>query len=122
MDGSKEMLALTEAKGKYKELKMSNIMETFPYADEQFDMIVSNGVMGYLENSKPMLEYMRVLKKGGHFVFTMRVTHYNERGWAKCVSGMVEKWKVLRADPFDPFPKNPAYTHTYHCVCITKIH
>ena len=121
IDGSREMLAMSESKGKYKELKLTNVMERFPYGDNEFDVIVANGLMGYLENSSPMHEFMRVLKKNGHFVFTMRVTHYNDRGWAKCVADKVGQWKVLRADPFDPFPKNPGYTHTYHCVCITKL-
>jgi len=122
IDGSTEMLAISKGKGTYKHLEIVNVVERFPFADETFDLCVANGLLGYLADYKPIYEFMRVMKVGGHFMFTMRVTHYNERGWAKAIDDMSEKWTIVRKDPFDPFPNNPAYTHTYHLVCIMKTH
>merc|ERR1712126_442822 len=121
-NGSIKMLAISKGKGTYNHLEIVNVVERFPFADETFDLCVANGLLGYLADYKPIYEFMRVMKVGGHFMFTMRVTHYNERGWAKAIDDMSEKWTIVRKDPFDPFPNNPAYTHTYHLVCIMKTH
>ena len=66
--------------------------------DEMFDIIVANGVLGYLGNSKSIYEFARVLKSGGSFLFTMRTSHFSERGWKKAIEDMNGKLKVTRKE------------------------
>ena len=88
------MLSLARNRKKYDHLEIANLMGDLSF--HMFDIIVANGVLGHLGNSKSIYEFARVLKSGGSFLFTMRTSHFSERGWKR--QFMNGKLKVTRKE------------------------
>ncbi len=72
LDNSDEMLAMCRQKGIATELKKWDLLDTpLPYADGQFDIIISGGVFHFLEDLQPMFkEVARIIRPHGIFAFT----------------------------------------------------
>lgn len=71
IDLSEDMLALAKGKlGAFKNTMLSQgNIEHIPYADKHFDLVVSSGVLHYVNDPEGMArEVNRVLKPQGHFV------------------------------------------------------
>lgn len=120
VDGAKNMLSIAKRKGKYNKLGVLNLVKELPFANDTFDIIVANGVFGYMKDHKHIYNFMRVLKPGGHFVFSMREHRFREEGYPKAISDMSAEWEIVRRELFDPFPLNPAFKHTYLMLTLRK--
>lgn len=72
LDSSDEMLAMCRKKGITQELKNCDLLDTpLPYADAQFDIIISGGVFHFIEDLQPIFkEIARLIKPNGLFAFT----------------------------------------------------
>lgn len=71
LDSSDEMLAMCRQKGIATELKKWDLLDTpLPYADAQFDIIISGGVFQFFEDLQPIFkEVARIIKPNGIFAF-----------------------------------------------------
>lgn len=121
IDVSPGMVTLAKNNSLYEHAEVANLAENLSCSDSLYDIIVSNGVLGYIATAKPIYEFLRILKPGGHVLFTMRVSHFNERGFAKALDELTERCKVLRKEVFSAFPNNSEYTHDYLFVYFQKL-
>lgn len=71
LDSSDDMLAKCRQKGIATELRKWDLQDTpLPYADAQFDLIVSGGVFHFFEDLQPIFkEVARIIKPHGIFAF-----------------------------------------------------
>jgi len=76
MDFSPAMLELCRAKGIAGELKQHNLQQTpWPFSSDKFDHLICCGVLHFLSDLEVVFgESYRLLKDGGIFAFTTRVT------------------------------------------------
>jgi SAM-dependent methyltransferase len=97
---------LKKAEGLRKETKFEtvsfhkNYIETLPFADASFDVVISNGVINLCtEKEKVFAEVARVLKPGGRMVIADIVTEKqlpeyvvcNSTLWAACIGGAAQQ-------------------------------
>jgi predicted TPR repeat methyltransferase len=74
IEGSNEMLRKCKEKGIAKDLKQIdlNTIPPLPYKDNDFQYVISNGVLYFFENLEPFfIEAKRILKSNGIFAFTI---------------------------------------------------
>ena len=114
------MLQGAKTKGVYKDLQKASLYDDLPYPESTFDFIISNGAVGYVSNSVPLHNFIRVLKPGAYAIFTMRTMHYNDWGYPQAFEELKGKCDLLRTVLFDPYPNNPGYTNEYRCMCVRK--
>ena len=81
------MIEIAEKKGKYKEIKIGNFAESLPYPSNTFDLILSNGLLGYIANAKPIFELVRTLKAGGYILLNMRTHIFTTVGTTQFSTG-----------------------------------
>ena len=87
-DLSPDMLEIAKSKNVYAELKIANLKEQLPYQKESFDSIVCGGVFVQGHCGPECLPHlMRVLKKGGLFIASVRNEFFREtkEEWVKQV-------------------------------------
>ena len=74
IDNSKELIKIAKRKGipSTVSFKVADLTKALPFKDGYFDIILSNMVLHYLPNIKPIAkEFKRVLKQGGELVFSI---------------------------------------------------
>ena len=80
-DYSKEMVSIASKKNIYDDLRVANLKEELPYEPDTFDSIVCAGVFLQAEGHcgpECIPNIIRVLKKGGYFITTVRALFYKE--------------------------------------------
>ncbi len=109
MDLSLGMLEVARNKNIYQSLDQMTMGETLGYATDQFDASVVVGVftMGHAPASS-LDELVRVVKSGGHIVFSLRPDTYLENGFKEKMDALesAKLWELVEAtDTYQPLPK-----------------
>ena len=109
MDLSLGMLEVARRKGIYEALDQMTMGETLDYSTDQFDASVIVGVFtqGHAPASS-IDELVRVVKSGGHIVFSLRTDTYLENGFKDKMDSLESAglWKLVEvSDAYHPLPK-----------------
>jgi len=120
IDIAKNLLDIAKNKGTYKELHQASFGDSIPYDREVFDTVIANGVLGYCATNRPIYEFLRILKPGGHILISMRSHHFEERGYNNALVDLSNQCKVIRQEVFSAFPNNPNFKHEYQFIVIEK--
>ena len=109
MDLSLGMLEVARRKNIYQGLDQMTMGEELGYATDQFDASVIVGVFtqGHAPASS-IDELVRVVKPGGHIVFSLRTDTYLENGFKDKLESLVSAglWKLVEvSDAYHPLPK-----------------
>ena len=109
MDLSQGMLEVARRKNIYQALDQMTMGETLDYATDQFDASVIVGV--FTQGHAPagsIDELVRVVKPGGHIVFSLRTDTYLENGFKDKMDSLESAglWKLVEvSDAYHPLPK-----------------
>ena len=109
MDLSQGMLEVARRKNIYQALDQMTMGETLEYATDQFDASVIVGV--FTQGHAPagsIDELVRVVKPGGHIVFSLRTDTYLENGFKDKMDSLESAglWKLVEvSDAYHPLPK-----------------
>jgi len=141
LDGSLEMMVKAKEKGEYRKLMQHILLPgtKMPVSDKSYDIVTCVAALstGHIE-SIMLRDMLRVVKSGGHFIFTVRdnitakeyvqqlkelVKKMEDDGeWQQVSVGRVEQYAVNCATSDDPtgtkdHPENGAmYSLVYHYV------
>lgn len=108
IDLSEKMLGYARQKDCYRALHRMVLGEPLDFATDRFDAAYSIGV--FTEGHAPpesFNEIVRVVRPGGHFVFSIRDDVYRERGYREVQDELEHagKWQNVAASPtFQPYP------------------
>ena len=108
MDLSLGMLEVARRKDIYRALDQMTMGETLEYATDQFDASVIVGV--FTQGHAPagsIDELVRVVKSGGHIVFSLRTDTYLENGFKDKMDSLESAglWKLVEvSDAYQPLP------------------
>ena len=109
MDLSQGMLEVARQKNLYQALDQMTMGETLGYDTDQFDSSVIVGV--FTQGHAPASsfdELVRVVKSGGHIVFSLRTDTYLENGFKDKMDSLESAglWKLVEvSDAYYPLPK-----------------
>ncbi len=103
LDLSPDMLAIAAGRGAYADLRQGTLGETLPWPDRHFRAFFSTGVftMGHAPASG-LSELVRITRRGGHAIFTVRDQVFDGGGFAAVLSELEAegKWRPLEASPW----------------------
>ena len=113
IDIATELLALAEKTGAYRRVQRVD-MQVFPlpFEDGEFDAVNFIGALTYFETDEILRELCRIVRRGGHVVFSqrddiMRDQHYGERLERLERDGL---WRrVFGTEPMPYLPHHPEY-------------
>ena len=109
MDLSLGMLEVARRKNIYRALDQMTMGETLEYETDQFDASVIVGV--FTQGHAPagsIDELVRVVKGGGHIIFSLRTDTYTENGFKDKMDALESAglWKLVEvSDTYHPLPK-----------------
>jgi len=141
LDGSLEMMVKAKEKGEYRKLMQHILLPgtKMPLSDKSYDIVTCVAALstGHIE-SVMLRDMLRVVKTGGHFIFTVRdnitakqyvqqlkelIKKMEDDGeWTQVSVGRVEQYAVNCATSDDPTGKEdhpdngPMYSLVYHYV------
>jgi predicted TPR repeat methyltransferase len=124
IDLSNGMLAQAQRTGAYEALKREVLGEPLGFPDGAFDAVISVGTLT-IGHAPPhsLDELVRVTRRGGKVVFSMRPDHY-ERGGFRVKQDEIERagrWKLVeRGERFKPIAKEPEVEHEIWVYEVTK--
>jgi len=103
LDLSDEMLKIAAGRGSYSELKKGTLGESLPWPDGHFRAFFSTGVftMGHAP-AAGLRDLVRITKKGGHAIFTVRDQVFDSGGFQAVFDGMdaAGKWRPVGQSPW----------------------
>ena len=105
---SEAMLAEASAKRVYSEVHRMALGEPLDFEDGAFGAVVSCGVLtpGHAP-ARSLRELVRVTRRGGHVVWSMRVDHHEAGGFADVVAELEAAGRWRLAEVTDPAPFLP---------------
>ncbi len=114
VDISAESLEIASKRGIYDELRQMNLQALpLPLDNEVFDALTCVGVLTYLDDTANTLrEFCRLVRSGGHVVFTCRDDLYLERDFPTVMQMIVSegRWRKLYESPPSPYlPGNDGF-------------
>jgi predicted TPR repeat methyltransferase len=113
IDISSSLLALAEQTGAYERVERVD-MQVFPlpFADDEFDAVNFIGALTYFETGEILRELCRIVRSGGHVVFSQRDDIMRERGYDAVLDGLERDgvWRrVFGTEPMPYLPHHPDY-------------
>ncbi|MGN6535395.1 MAG: class I SAM-dependent DNA methyltransferase [Mesorhizobium sp.] len=103
LDLSEEMLGIAAGRDSYAELKQATLGERLPWRDGHFRAFFSTGVftMGHAPASG-LRDLVRITKKGGHAIFTVRDQVFDSGGFQAVFDGLeaAGKWRPVEQSPW----------------------
>jgi predicted TPR repeat methyltransferase len=102
IDLSDCMLAVARAKGVYSALKNQTLGERLDFADDSFAAVVSAGVLTTGHAPPSCLdELIRVLRPGGHLIFTLSLPLYETGGFRSKLDALsaAGRWRAIETTP-----------------------
>jgi predicted TPR repeat methyltransferase len=103
LDLSDDMLTIAGSRGAYRELKHAVLGETLPWSDGHFRAVFSTGVftMGHAPASA-LHELVRITRRGGHAVFTVRDQVFEVGGFPAVISQLQSnsRWRPVEESPW----------------------
>ncbi len=113
IDISSRLLALAERTGAYERVERVD-MQVFPlpFADDEFDAVDFIGALTYFETGEILRELCRIVRSGGHVVFSQRDDIMRERDYDAVLDGLERDgvWRrVFGTEPMPYLPHHPDY-------------
>ncbi|MET0599286.1 MAG: class I SAM-dependent methyltransferase [Mesorhizobium sp.] len=103
LDLSEEMLQIAEGRNAYGRLAQARLGGPLPWPDGHFRAFFSAGVftMGHAPASG-LEELVRITRKGGHAIFTVRDRVFESGGFAAVFAALVEagRWEKVEESPW----------------------
>ncbi len=113
IDISPRLLALAEGTGAYETLRRVDMQRfPFPVADAQYDAVMFIGALTYFETNEVLRELCRVVRSGGHIVFSQRDDLMRERRYDEQLDALEQEglWRrVFGTEPMPYLPHHPEY-------------
>lgn len=113
IDISSALLTLAERTGAYDRVERVDMqVSPLPFADGEFDAVIFVGALTYFETGEILRELCRIVRSGGHVVFTQRDDIMRERHY-DAVLGDLERdglWRrIFGTEPMPYLPRHPDY-------------
>ena len=113
IDISSGLLALAERTGAYRRVERVD-MQAFPlpFADDEFDAVTFIGALTYFETGEILRELCRIVRPGGHVVFSQRDDIIRERHYDAVLDELERSgvWRrVFGTEPMPYLPRHPDY-------------
>lgn len=110
----------------YNCLLTHDMQQPLPFAEDNFDALICVGVLTYIENSRSLFkEFCRVVRPGGHIVFSHRSDLFDELCFRDIIASLEEEnfWtKINISEPQAYLPNNKDFTDKVQAIfCICKI-
>ena len=108
IDMSPGMLEMAGKRGMYKELRQMVLGEKLDFPDNAFGAVISTGVftLGHAPTSS-FDELCRVVKPGGHILFSLHMESYHQHGFKEKLEGLQNEGTWILAEMTDDFPGLP---------------
>jgi SAM-dependent methyltransferase len=123
MDLSSGMLEEARKKDVYRQFHQMVMGEILGFADDAFDAVVSVGVLTEAHAPPGSFdELVRITRRGGYIVFTLRADVYQEHGFKEKLRAMETegRWRLVEISPrFQALPKGE--TGLYHYVWTYQV-
>ena len=115
IDISSKLLELAERTGAYRRVERVDMQVVpLPFADGEFDAVTFVGALTYFESGRILRELCRIVRSGGHVVFSQRDDIMRERRYDDVLGGLERDgvWRrVFGTEPMPYLPHHPAYGH-----------
>jgi predicted TPR repeat methyltransferase len=113
IDISARLLALAEQTGAYTRLARVD-MQAFPlpFDDDEFDAVSFIGALTYFETNQILRELCRIVRSGGHIVFSQRDDIMRDRHYGEQLDELVHDglWRrTFGTEPMPYLPNHPDY-------------
>lgn len=107
LDFSDKMLEAAKARGGYSSFVQAELGKVLPFQSEQFAAFISTGVFtaGHAP-ADALFELVRVLKRGGYAIFTVRDSVFEGGGFAQIIAQLSvnQTWRLVeQSKPFRAF-------------------
>ncbi len=112
VDVSGTSLEIARKSDAYADLRKLDMQKPMPFQDNEFDAVECIGVLTYIENTSLLDEFCRIVRPGGHVVFSQREDLYHQRGYEIKLREMEESalWKrKFISEPAPYLPENADY-------------
>lgn len=123
IDISQKSLNIAKGKNIYIALKKTDIQQELPFQNNKFDGIICTAVMTNIGNPEILYEFWRLVKPGGHVVFTNREDIHFERKFNFALEKMELEGvikQVYLSSPKAYLPGHDEYSDkikVLYCVC-----
>ena len=113
IDISAQLLALAEQTGAYERVERVD-MQSFPlpFEDGEFDAVNFIGALTYFETTEILRELCRIVRSGGHVVFSQRDDIMRDQDYGEQLRELERDqcWKrVFGTEPMPYLPEHPEY-------------
>ena len=113
IDISAELLKLAARTGAYEQLEQVDMQQfPLPFDDGEFDAVHFIGALTYFETSDILVELCRLVRSGGHVVFTQRDDIMRDRAYGDELDRLERDgiWvRVFGTEPLPYLPNHPDY-------------
>ena len=113
IDISPRLLEIAERTGAYQQLGRVDMQQfPFPFSDGQYDAVMFIGALTYFETNEVLRELCRVVRSGGHVVFSQRDDIMRDRSYGKQLDALERDgvWRrVFGTEPMPYLPNHPEY-------------
>ena len=113
IDISPRLLEIAEGTGAYQALRRVDMQQfPFPLADGEYDAVMFIGALTYFETNEVLRELCRVVRSGGHVVFSQRDDIMRERSYGEQLDALEREgvWRrVFGTEPMPYLPRHPEY-------------
>ena len=113
IDISGQLLAIAEGTGAYTRVERVD-MQTFPlpFGDDEFDVVNFIGALTYFESNEILRELCRIVRSGGHVVFSQRSDIMRDQNYGEQLQELERDglWKrIFGTEPMPYLPHHPDY-------------
>lgn len=113
IDISPGLLDLAERTGAYQRLRRVDMQQfPFPMPDGEYDAVMFIGALTYFETNEVLRELCRVVRPGGHVVFSQRDDIMRDRDYGEQLDALEREgvWRrVFGTEPMPYLPQHPEY-------------
>ncbi len=113
IDISPGLLDLAERTGAYQQLRRVDMQQfPFPMPDGEYDAVMFIGALTYFETNEVLRELCRVVRPGGHVVFSQRDDIMRDRDYGDQLDALEREgvWRrVFGTEPMPYRPQHPEY-------------
>ena len=113
IDISPRLLQLAAETGAYQQLSRVDMQQyPFPVEDDAYDAVVFIGALTYFETADVLRELCRIVRPGGHVVFSQRDDIMRDRSYDQQLDELEREglWRrVFGTEPMPYLPRHPEY-------------
>lgn len=113
IDISNELLELAERTGAYERLQRVDMQDLpLPFDDDEYDAVDFIGALTYFETAEILSELCRVVRPGGHVVFSQRDDIMRDQNYGDRLDELADDgvWaRVFGTEPMPYLPGHPDY-------------